>query len=143
MIEQDIINHLLTDTTLNTLLATTATDKKIYPIRATQKQQASIPFIVYSVSAIGVDFTNLLDIDRIELQVIHNNYTSAGTILSRLKILLEINDELRSGTVPTEIESTDYRIYSGRMVGGAEFQDPDTMYWIRVADYEFTYKRKI
>lgn len=143
MIEQDVIDHLKGDATLDTLLLATASDDKMYPIRATQKQQANIPFIVYSVSPVMTMFSDLLDRDSIEIQVIDDSFSHAGQILDRIKTLLEINDELRIGSVPTAISSTTFYIYSGKRSGGSEFQDPDTLQWVRIVIYEFAYKKKI
>lgn len=143
MIEQDIINHLKNDATLDILLLATATDNKMYPIRATQEQQENPPFIIYSVSPVGVIFSDLLDRDSIEFQIVDDSYSHAGQILDRLKALLEINDELRKGTVPTSIASSSFFIYSGIRSGGSEFQDPDTLNWVRIVIYEFAYKKKI
>jgi len=143
MIEQDIINHLKNDAILDTLLLVTATYEKLYPIRATQKQQENPPYIIYSVSPVAVMFSDLLDRDSIELQVVDDSYSHAGQILDRLKTLLEINDELRKGTVPTSIASTSFFVYSGIRSGGSEFQDPDTLKWVRVVMYEFAYKKKV
>lgn len=143
MIEQDIINHLKGDATLDTLLLATISDDKMYPIRATQKQQENIPFLVYSVSPVMTMFSDLLDRDSIEIQVVDDSFSHAGQILDRLKTLLEINDELRKGSVPISITSTSFFIYSGRRAGGSEFQDPDTLKWVRIVIYEFAYKKKI
>jgi len=143
MIEQDIINHLKNDATLDALLSVTTTYEKFYPNRATQKQQEKPPFIVYSVSPVMTMFSDLLDRDSIERQVINDSYSHAGQILDRLKTLLEVNDELRRGSVPTSIASTSFYIYSGKRSGGSEFQDPDTLKWVRIVIYEFAYKKKI
>lgn len=143
MIEQDIISHLKNDATLDTLLLVTATYEKLYPIRATQKQQEYAPYIVYSVSPVSVMFSDLLDRDNIEFQIVDDSYSHAGQILDRLKTLLEINDELRKGVVPTSIASTSFYIYSGIRAGGSEFQDPDTLKWVRIVIFEFAYKKKI
>lgn len=143
MIEQDIINHLKNDATLDILLGSTAADSKIYPIRATEQQQKNAPFILYSVSPVAVMFSDLLDRDSIELQVIDTDYSHGGQILARLKILLEINDELRKGVVPTSIASASFFIYSGIRSGGSEFQDPDTLSFVRVVIYEFACKKKV
>lgn len=143
MIEQDIINHLKNDATLDTLLLATAADSKIYPNRATQEQQKNAPFMVYSVSPVMTMFSDLLDRDSIELQVIDDSYSHAGQVLDRIKTLLEINDELRKGSVPTSITSSSFFIYSGKRSGGSEFQDPDTLRWVRIVIYEFAYKKKI
>jgi len=153
MIEQDIINHLKADwgilpggiTSLGSLLESSVAipSEKFYPIRATQEQQKNVPFILYSVSPVMTMFSDLLDRDSIEIQVIDDSYSHAGQILDRLKTLLEINDELRKGTVPTAISSASFFIYSGIRSGGSEFQDPDTLNWVRIVIYEFAYKKKV
>lgn len=143
MIEQDIISHLKNDAALDGLLGSSAADSKIYPIRATEQQQRTAPFILYSASPIAVMFSDLLDRDSIEFQIVDSNYSHAGQILARLKVLLEINDELRKGTVPTSIASASFFIYSGIRAGGSEFQDPDTFRYVRIAIYEFAYKKKV
>jgi len=143
LIEQDVIDHLKGDAALDTLLLATTSDDKMYPIRATQKQQENVPYIVYSVSPVMTMFSDLLDRDSIEIQVIDDSYSHAGQVLDRIKTLLEINDELRIGGVPTSISSTSFFIYSGKRSGGSEFQDPDTLQWVRIVIYEFAYKKKI
>lgn len=156
MIEQDVINHLKADwgilpggvISLGQLLegSAAAPSERIYPIRATQEQQKDAPYIVYSVSPVMTMFSDLLDRDSIEIQVIDDSYSHAGQILDRIKTLLEINDELRIGgvsTAPIAISSSTFYIYSGIRSGGSEFQDPDTLRWTRIVIYEFAYKKKV
>ncbi len=141
MIEQDVINHLKNDTILDGLLSSSATDSKIYPIRADKMQQKNTPFIIYSVSSSGMD--EILDEDSIEFKIVNDDYSHSGQIVNRLKILLEINNELRIGSVPISISSNTYYIYSGERTSGVEYQEPDLERYVKVEIYKFRYIKKI
>ncbi len=141
MIEQDVIDHLKADTTLDGLLSSSASDSKIYPVRASQQQQENVPCIVYSVT--GIDTDEIIDEDIIDFKIIDDDYAHAKQIQDRLLWLLNISDDLRIGAVSTSISSSTYYIYYGKRTGGAEFQDPDTLRYVKVETYNFKFKRKI
>ncbi len=141
MIEQDVYNHLKADATLDGLLSSSGSDSKIYPETAKQLQQAKTPFITYSVAPLKVD--SILDGERIELKIIDTDVSNIKDIELRLKFLLEINDTYRVGlNPPTEISSAVFNIYDGVLSSGTQFPDPDTSRFIRVAIYNFLFKKK-
>lgn len=103
MIETDLVTYLLTDTTLKTLLGSAA-DPKIYPITAIPK--VTIPYILYDWE-LETPIDELLEEDRVELNIVGKNYGNLIEIRNRLEDLLNLKDKIQS----TAFTSSRYRIF--------------------------------
>jgi PKD repeat protein len=132
-IEFDIYKYLKADTTLDTLLGSTATQEKIFPIRS--NQGITNPCIVYTFDGEGgVD--EILDSGTLTLRIItnQNDYKKACQIRDRLGILLDKQDSI-------SITSSDFYIYWCKKNGGSEYDDPDTKELIKVVNYDLKFQK--
>lgn len=140
MIELDVIAHLKASADLDTLLGSSATNSKIFPIQA--PQGTAIPFVVYEVSTAPYVADIALDEDTIQFNIFDDDYLDCRLIAEQIKKLLGISDSLRVG-VSTSISSATYYIYNGIDAGSSEFKDTDTDLFVRVISFSFKYKRKV
>jgi len=129
MIELDVIAYLKADATLNTLLGSTATDSKIYPLQCPQR--TSVPYIVYNTPSDGglMEYINELSMS---FDCISDDYTEAKDIKDRIMTLLDREDSIRD-----LISSADYWFYWCKKTGGTSFKEPELNYFHRVAIFDF------
>lgn len=116
MLEFDIYAYLIADGTLDTLLGSSATDSKIYPVRA--PQGSKYPYITYDVSGYG-DVEEYVHNERITFKIVSKSYTTAKNIRDRIRVLLDLQDLIN-------ITSANYRIEHSKLVGGMDLEDTVT-----------------
>lgn len=137
MLEYDVYDYLDADTTLGTLLGASASDSKIYPIRAPQGK--AYPFIVYDVTSYGDD-EEWKHKERITFKIVGDKYGDIRDIRDRIRTLLDLQDSIRG-----QITSTNYRIVWSKLVTGQDLEDivtdPDTEEPARIIAqvYEFSF----
>ena len=143
MIENDIISHLKSDTTLMGLLTGNISNKyKLFLMKADDFTVP--PFIVYEVNTDSGDFnTTTVETDRFQFNIFATTNTACKKIADRLIKLLSISDEFNSGG-STSIISNEYYIYSGLHTGADNYiNDTETKVYILPVNFKFVYKRKI
>jgi hypothetical protein len=133
-IEFDIYKYLKADATLDTLLDSTATKEKIFPIRS--DQSIINPCIVYTLEGEG-GTDEILDRATLILRIItdQNDYKKACQIRDRLGVLLDKQDDIN-------ITSSDYYIYWCKKNGGSEYDDPDTKELIKVINFDLKFQKQ-
>jgi len=139
MIEQDVIDYLKTDATLDTLLSVTASTDKFYPELA--MQGVTKPYIIYSNSSGVLD--EVLDEDEIELRIVSAQKSDSQAIRDRIKTLLDVQDEIQTTTLATD--STDFWIYYSKLTfqdSLSDATDLDDIDFIEVMVFSIKYKRK-
>lgn len=141
MIEVVVYNLISTDATLRTLLSGSASDTKVYPVRASQGKD--YPYIDYAVSGYG-DIAEYLHSERITFKIVAKAYNTATAIRDRLRVLLDM--EYAHSKV--SFTSVNYRIEYSRLVGGQDMEDDvvaeddENSVKIIVQIYEFKYLDK-
>jgi len=135
MIEYDLIDYLKKDIILKNLIGATASDFKMYAVRA--PQNTVVPFIVYDSVVGGLDET--LDEDRIQLTIVGDIIGSNGAkkkatdIRDRLKTILDLQDKIY-------IPSLNYKIYYSKLTSSDEIVDDNTDRFIEVMHFNIKYK---
>jgi len=133
MIEFDVITYLKADTTLDTLLSSSASDSKIYPAQAPLGAQDKIPYIVYTINQSGSYEENLKE-ESITFDCISNTYLQSKNIKDRLATLLDIQDSAYSA-----IDSDYYYIYWAKFTAGNSYVDGENNLYhnILVVNFKF------
>ena len=131
MIELDVISYLNNDSTLDTLLGTSGTDTKIYPVQ--MPQGTAEPFIIYTTNAVGSLEENISELSM-SFNCIDSSYNTAKLIRDRLSFLLDRHDLIQN-----LITSTEYYIYWCKKVGGSTFKDSDLDYFNFAVIFDFKY----
>ena len=114
MIELDVIAYLKNDDTLDTLLSSSGSDSKIYPVQI--PQGATEPYIIYTTPAIGSLEENLKEISM-SFNCTSQSYSTAKTIRDRVDFLLDQQDRIQK-----LITSISYFIFWAKQVGGTIFK---------------------
>jgi hypothetical protein len=120
MIEFEVIDYLLTDATLKTLISWSAGDPKIYPIQA--REDAAVPYLIFDCS-VGAAIDELIDEDRIQITIVEKDLANAVAIRNRIKVLLDKQDEIQDTTLHTG--SSNYYIYWSKLTGGTQIQETE------------------
>jgi hypothetical protein len=135
MIELDILTYLKADSTLDTLLVSSASDSKIYPDQVAHGKSMSDPYIIYSIAS-DLRVNEVLQEVTINFNCTSDNHLEARSIRDRLIELLDHDDRIQS-----LISSSDYFIYSAQLRGGASFVDNSIGEYHYVAVFTFLYGR--
>ena len=91
MVTQDFYNLLISDEELNTLLGSTITDSKIYPMQ--MPLDSTLPVIIYRTVDEGTIDENINEA-IIHFDCISDNCTTAMAIQDRVRILLDVQDDI-------------------------------------------------
>jgi len=122
----DIVTKLIADTTLISLLGITATDPKLYPVRA--PQNAVEPYIVYSVISDG-GMEEILKEFTVQLNVC-GTYSQIQNIEKAIDAILDLQDRI-------SITSSNYYFRWSKKVSGNDVYDELTDTNFRVLLYDF------
>lgn len=136
MIEFDIITYLTADSTLDTLLTTSSTDTKIYPIQAPIGAQDKLPYIIYSINQSGTFEENLLE-ESITFDCVSGTYLEAKNVKDRLIKLLDLQDQAQNN-----ITSALYRIYWSKFTAGVSYVDSDNKLFHNIVTIDFKYNEQ-
>ena len=131
MFEADLINYLEADGTLDTLLGSSGTDSKIYPIQ--KPHTVTHPCILLSVSNSGSREENLREIS-FTFDSVATTYLEAKNISDKIVALLDLQDAI-NGTNTT----TNFIIYWAKHTAGNTFVDSDESLFHNVVTIEFKY----
>ena len=133
MIELDVVNYLKNDAQLDTLLGSSGSDSKIYPIQ--KPITGLVPYIIYSVVDEGTTDENMLSM-TISFECVDDNYSDLISLTNRMFELLDNQDQIN-------IPSTDYYIYWSKVVGGGETKDAEFNYFHKTLNVRFLFHRKV
>lgn len=140
MIEYALYDYLASDSTLQTLLSGSASDKKVYPLEAPQPISASpaLPFLVYSVTGIG-GVEELMKEIRVTIKIVADDFEEIKGLSDRLLVMLDLQDEIQGSWRPTN-----YFVYHCKQNGGgdlpAEFVSRNE--YVRVLSFDIKYLKK-
>mgnify|MGYP001222820210 CR=1 FL=1 len=132
MIEWDIVAKIKADTTMDTLLSSTGTDPKLYPLQA--PPGAVTPYILYACAGMGPE-DEVLDEERLQFTVVDSSYKNAGDIRDRLKAIFDLQDRV-------SITSDTYYIYWGKLTGNQDLVDTELSLYNRVVFFNFKFRKK-
>ena len=132
MIELDIVAKIKADTTLDTLLSSTGSNPKLYPLQA--PPGAVAPYILYACAGMGPE-DETLDEERLQFTVVDSNFKNAGDIRDRLKAIFDLQDRV-------SITSDVYYIYWGKLTGMQDLMDTELSQYNRVVFLNFKFKKK-
>lgn len=130
----DIIAYLKSDATLSSLLESTGSNSKIYPVQV--PHQGNIPYIRYSISNDGTYEENLVEL-AITFDCISGSYLQVLNIKNRLVELLDRQDKIRNA-----ISSSDYYMYWCKNVDGSDEKEPQQNYFHKAIIFQIKYAKK-
>ncbi len=114
MILEDIYEHLIADSSLDTLLESSGSDSKIYPQIA--KENADAPFIVYRSANPGGTNDEVISEELVTLIITASDFETIVDITDQVTTFLDLKEI-------AEISSTNYQIYYSKKIGGSDFSD--------------------
>ncbi len=118
MIENTVVNYLITDATLISLLSIVAGDSRFYPVIPDKKPTA--PYVTFSWGA-GDETDEHIDEDRIQFIIHGNTLNVAMQVARRIKILLDVKDNIQDILYKTD---TNFYIYYSKYSGGDKIYEP-------------------
>lgn len=139
MIEQDILTILKADSTLDTLLGSSANDSKIYPLTMVQAGESdtkgrTVPYVVYANSIGSPD--EIIDEDAMEFTIVDDSMLVVQNIRNRMKTLLDKQDGIQP------VVSSDYWIYYSKLVNGSDGYNLELKYYYTTMVFAIKYKKK-
>jgi len=139
MIADTVVNFLIQDSTLITLLGITAGDSKFYP--NIPDLAPTSPYVTFKWSGDNNNNEHI-DADRIQF-IVHaglaTTKTAGEVIAKRIKVLLDVKDSIQSSLYSTDSE---FYIYTSRYSGGDSLFEPIRTEWQTILYFEVQYQNK-
>jgi hypothetical protein len=138
MIENTVVNFLITDATLISLLGITASDSRFYPIIPDKKPTGY--YCTFSRTA-GIEADEHIDQDRIQF-ICHggpNGLSVIQQVARRIKKLLDVKDDIQTSLYKTD---TNFYIYHSKYSGGDNLYEPVRQEFQEILFFEIEYQDK-